>query len=130
NDVVPTRLEATIAAMKTLVERLPPRVEVGLVTFSSTAHVLQPPTRDRRLILTGLGLLGPEAGTALGDGLAAAVKLTIDALERQGIRRKQGHFLPAAIVLESDGAQNRGQVSPAQAAAVAKKAGIRVYGVA
>ncbi len=46
------------------------------------------------------------------------------------MRRVPGHFLPAAIVLESDGAQNRGATTPAQAALAAKKAGIRVYGVA
>src|SRR5438128_1119677 len=38
SDIGPTRLEATVAAMKSLVERLPSRVEVGLVTFSSTAQ--------------------------------------------------------------------------------------------
>ena len=33
-------------------------------------------------------------------------------------------------MLESDGAQNRGSITPIQAAQVAKKAGVRVYGVA
>ena len=39
-------------------------------------------------------------------------------------------FLPAAIVLESDGAQNRGTATPEQAAEYAKQQGVRIYGVA
>ena len=41
-----------------------------------------------------------------------------------------GTYLPAAIVLESDGAQNRGTVTPLAAAEEAQAAGVRLYGVA
>jgi Ca-activated chloride channel family protein len=51
-------------------------------------------------------------------------------LSRAGVVRKPGQNLPAAIVLLSDGAQNRGVLQPLQAAANAKAAGIRVYTVA
>jgi Ca-activated chloride channel family protein len=129
-DVKPTRLAATVGAMRTFLDRLPQRIEVGLVAFSTKAEVVQTPTRDRQLVLKGLRSLQPEAGTALGAGLAAAVKLAVTSLEQEGIRREPGHYLPAAIVLESDGAQNRGPVTPARAAQEAKKAGVRVYGVA
>jgi Ca-activated chloride channel family protein len=128
-DVQPTRLKATVAAMQTFLDQLPKRFEVGVVTFSSTAEVVQAPTRDRRLVLQALASLSPQAGTGLGDGLAAAVKLTVDSLARQGIRRAPGHDLPAVIVLQSDGASNRGTVTPLQAAHRAEAAGLRVDGV-
>src|SRR5262249_60141372 len=46
------------------------------------------------------------------------------------VERKPGEQLPAAIVLMSDGAQNRGFLQPLQAARNAKAAGIKVYTVA
>jgi len=129
-DVEPTRLDAAVNAMRSFLDRLPSRFKVGLVTFSTEPEVLAPPTRDRQLIRDALGYLMPEAGTALGDGLGAAVKLAVSSLARAGIHRRPGKYLPAAIVLESDGAQNRGALQPDEAARLAKAAGIRVYGVA
>jgi Ca-activated chloride channel family protein len=88
------------------------------------------PTTDRAAATEALGRLGLMAGTDLGDGLASATSLAADAHRRDGIEVAPGHPAPAAIVLESDGAQNRGALTAAQAALVAKKAGIRVYGIA
>ena len=51
-------------------------------------------------------------------------------LRAEGVRREGAGYLPAAIALESDGAQNRGRAMPKQAAAQARAAGVRVYGVA
>jgi Ca-activated chloride channel homolog len=129
-DVEPTRLDAAVNAMRSFLDRLPSRYKVGLVTFSTEPEVLAPPTRDRQIIRDSLGYLMPEAGTALGDGLGAAVKLAVSSLARAGVHRQPGHYLPAEIVLESDGAQNRGVLQPDEAARLAKAAGIRVYGVA
>src|SRR5438270_4255879 len=129
-DVKPTRLDAAIAAMRVFVASLPANVQVGLVSFSDTAKVVVAPTRDRTAVLTGLTTLGPLTGTALGLGLAAAVRLTMTTLVRQGIRRQPGRRLPATIVLESDGAQNLGPLSPDEAAARARAAGIRIDGIA
>jgi Ca-activated chloride channel homolog len=129
-DIRPTRLGATVAAMQSLLERLPARFEVGLVSFSNTATVVQAPTRNRPLLRQALTTLSPVAATGLGDGLAAAVKLTVASLAQEGIRRAPGNDLPALIILESDGAQNHGTITPLQAALQAKAAGIRVDGVA
>jgi len=130
NDVEPTRLDAAVAAMRTFIDRLPPRFKVGLVAFSSEPEVLAPPTRDRELVREALGYLTPEAGTAIGDGLETAVKLVKNSLAQAGYRRKAGQPVPAAIVLMSDGAQNRGVLQPIDAARNAKAAGIKVYTVA
>jgi Mg-chelatase subunit ChlD len=129
-DIAPGRLDAAVVAMRTFLTHLPSRSRVGLVAFSSNTAVEVAPTLDRASVLAALSGLSPEAGTALGDGLAAAVKLTVGSLARDGIRQAPGHYLPAAIVLESDGAQNRGTLTPLEAAQLAKDAGIRVDGVA
>ncbi len=88
------------------------------------------PTTDRAAISAALDVLSPQAGTALGDGVAAAVKILVSNLAASGVYQNAGEFLPGAIVLESDGAQNRGTVTPFAAASVAKAAGVRIYGVA
>jgi len=129
-DVKPSRLDAAVAAMQEFVHKLPKNVKIGLVAFSSTAEVLTKPTTDRQAIEDGLSYLSPEAGTALGDGLLAGSRLIVSSLAAVGVHHVGGRFLPAAIVLESDGAQNRGIATPQQAAAYAKKNGIRIYGVA
>ena len=130
NDVQPSRLDAAVEAMRTFMVKVPKRVKVGLVAFSSSAEVLSQPTTDRETINEGLGFLAPEAGTALGDGLSTASRLIVTTLARQGVHKEPGKNLPAAIVLESDGSQNRGTTTPQQAARAAKAAGIRVYAVA
>lgn len=130
NDVEPTRLDAAVGAMRTFLDKLPSQYKVGLVAFSSEPEVLAAPTRDRQLVREALGYLMPEAGTAIGDGLQVGVRLVQSSLAHVGFERKPGQPVPAAIVLMSDGAQNRGLLQPLQAARDAKAAGIKVYTVA
>jgi Ca-activated chloride channel homolog len=130
DDVEPTRLDAAISAMRSFLDRLPKRFKVGLVAFSSEPEVLAPPTRDRQVVRDALGYLQPEAGTAIGDGLDVAVKQAVASLANDGIERKPNESVPAAVVLLSDGAQNRGRLQPLQAAQHARDAGIKVYTVA
>jgi len=129
-DLEPTRLDAAVTAMRGFLDSVPSSLRVGLVAFSSQPQVLAQPTADHQLVREQLGYLAPESATALGDGLAAAVKLAVFSLARVGVHHQPGEFLPAAIVLESDGAQNRGVLQPDQAARIARAAGVRVYGVA
>jgi Ca-activated chloride channel homolog len=129
-DVHPSRLDAAVTAMHTFLENVPKRVNVGLVTFSSTADVLTPPTNDHQTVDDVLNYLTPEAATALSGGLETATKLVVRSLRAKGVEHEPGSYLPAAIVLESDGSQNRGSETPADAARHAKAAGVRVYGVA
>jgi Ca-activated chloride channel family protein len=130
NDVEPTRLDAAISAMRTFLDQLPKRFKVGLVAFSSEPEVLAEPTRDRQTVRESLSYLQPEAGTAIGDGLDVAVKLAQSSLTQEGVVRKPNGDVPAAIVMLSDGAQNRGRLQPLQSAQKAKDAGIKVFTVA
>ena len=127
-DVKPTRLGATQSAMATFADKVPKGVKVGLVTFSSNADLLVIPTTDRAVLHEGIDLLVPEAGTAIGDGLAMAVQVAKTSLG--GVPKGKDGKVPAAIVLLSDGAQTRGVLTPLEGAARARDAGIRVFTVA
>lgn len=127
-DVKPTRLGAAQAAMSAFAAKVPKGVQIGLVSFSSNPDLLVIPTTDRAILQEGVDLLVPEAGTAIGDGLASAVQVVATAL--RGTRKGKDGKLPGAIVLLSDGAQTRGTLSPLDGAARARDAGIRVFTVA
>jgi Ca-activated chloride channel family protein len=129
-DVTPSRIAAAVASMHLFLDKLPASDKVGLVAFSDRTEIIDSPTTDRAAVGAGLDVLSPEAGTALGDGVAAAVKMIVSSLGAAGVHHQVGEFLPAAIVLESDGSQNRGKLTPFEAANLAKEAGIRIYGVA
>jgi len=127
-DVKPTRLGAAQNAMAAFADRVPKGVKVGLVSFSTGPNLLVIPTTDRSVLHEGIDLLSPEAGTAIGDGLALAVQ-TVKTAVGDAPRSKDGK-VPGAIVLLSDGAQTRGTLTPLQGAARARDAGIRVFTVA
>jgi Ca-activated chloride channel homolog len=127
NDVKPTRLGAAQHAMAVFSDKVPKKVRIGLVSFSTGPDVLVSPTVDRGVLQEGIDLLSPEAGTAIGDGLGVAVQVVKSSVA-DAPRGKDGK-LPGAIVLLSDGAQTRGILTPMQGAALARNAGIRVFTV-
>ena len=129
-DVEPTRLDAAVIAMRNFVQKLPTGFKVGLVQFSDDAQVLSAPTTDHELISQRLDLLEPDSGTAIGIGLMTAIGLVRSSLLHDGVVRKPGQALPAAIVLLSDGKQNQGLVTPLQAARRARADGIVIDSVA
>ena len=127
-DLKPTRLGAAQAAMAAFADKVPKNVKVGLVSFSTGPNLLVIPTTDREILHEGIDLLSPEAGTAIGDGLALAVQ-TVKTSVADAPRAKDGK-IPGAIILLSDGAQTRGTLTPLQGAGRARDAGVRVFTVA
>jgi Ca-activated chloride channel family protein len=134
-DVSPSRLEATKAALRDFVKQQPKGVNIGLVAFSDTASLLQPPTADKDLLLRSIGQLQPERGTDIGDGLRVA----LDAL-RQNADLPPAAAKPAVtatatpapaaqspgtVVLLSDGESNTGP-QPLDVAREAATQGVRV----
>jgi Ca-activated chloride channel family protein len=113
-----TRLEVVKAAGgKFIARRTGDRV--GLIVFGSQAYVQTPLTFDRNTVQamlreTEIGLAGQE--TAIGDAIGLAVK-----------RLKEQPAGSRALVLLTDGTNTAGEVSPTQAAALAKEQGIRIY---
>jgi Ca-activated chloride channel family protein len=137
-DVKPTRLGAAQAAVRTFLERVPKRVRVGLIAFSSEPEVAAPPSTDRALVrqsLDELDFLQAYGGTALGDALAAAVELGKKTLGEQKGPQTIAYTVSKAnplvtILFLSDGKQTRGTLQPLEGAQRAKAAGIPVYTVA
>ncbi|HYW11993.1 MAG TPA: VWA domain-containing protein [Longimicrobium sp.] len=95
---------------------------IGLVAFAAQAMTRVPLTRDYGILseaVAGLESGGLGEGTAIGDGLAASAARLRRAEERSKV-----------VVLMSDGASNRGDINPRQAAQAAAALGIRVYTIA
>jgi Ca-activated chloride channel homolog len=94
----------------------------ALVLFSGHPVTLSPLTADHvRLytILDRLELSSRDDGTAIGSALMTAVRRLSDSPARSRV-----------ILLLTDGAQNRGRVTPLEAAEEAKSQGIRIHTVA
>jgi len=140
-DVKPSRIGAATAAVRTFLDRVPGRLQVGLIAFAGDPAVATPPTTNHDLVRKSLDTIEwfPSfGGTAIGDALAAAVKLG-----QQAVTGDNGNLASAStaapdtpthglvsILFLSDGAQTRGELEPSQGADLAKAAGIPVYTVA
>jgi Ca-activated chloride channel family protein len=122
-DVEPSRLLAAQRAAERFLDRVPDRLQVGLVGFSTAPHTVLEPTTRREQVRAALLALAADGGTATGDALAVA-------LERLAEQRgADGRRAPAAIVLLSDGKATDGE----DPVAVARRAGaarVPVYTVA
>src|SRR5690606_26509501 len=117
------RLQAIKPVIQAFIERRPSD-RIGIVLFSGRAYTMAPLTFDHDWLASQLerikiGLI--EDGTAIGDGLGVALtRLEQAKREAGGIR--QGAF----VVLLTDGANNRGSLTPRQSAELAKSRGIPV----
>jgi Ca-activated chloride channel family protein len=144
-DVAPTRLAAAQEAVRTFLDRVPPRLRVGLIAFAGDPQVAAPPTTDRELLhasLDSIDLFPGYSGTAIGDALALAVELAEQATggggtggdgDGQTIALRTAAPAPSAeesvasILFLSDGSQTRGFLEPLQGAELARTAGIPVF---
>lgn len=100
---------------------------IGVVVFAGRAYTLAPLTFDhdwlaRQIGRLKIGMNGFEDGTAIGDGLGVALTRLDQAGREEGNKRK-GAF----VVLMTDGANNRGLLTPEQATEIAKARGVPVY---
>jgi Ca-activated chloride channel family protein len=138
-DVKPSRIGAATQAVRLFLDRVPKRLRVGLIAFAGEPAVATPPTRDHRLVREALDTIQwyPSfGGTAIGDALAAAVRLGQQAVSDESQNFASATTSPASarglvsILFLSDGAQTRGELEPLEGADRAKAAGIPVYTVA
>src|SRR3954471_24689468 len=118
------RLQAIKPVIQAFIERRPTD-RIGIVLFSGRAYTMAPLTFDhdwlaRQLGRVRIGMI--EDGTAIGDGLGVALT-RLEQAKRESGGKRQGAF----IVLMTDGANNRGALTPAQATELAKSRGIPVY---
>lgn len=94
----------------------------ALVLFSAHPVTLSPLTTDHTRLLRMLARLDLDSrddGTCIGSALMTAVRRLEDSPARSRV-----------ILLMTDGVQNRGRVTPIEAAEEARRSGIRIHAVA
>jgi Ca-activated chloride channel family protein len=147
-DVKPTRLVAAQRALHTFLDKVPPRLKVGLVLFAGEAQVATPPTIDHELVseaIDEVDFFHGFGGTAIGDAIATAVRVGLDSAGVQGgsvsaapqsrqlaayvTETKKPASTLVSILFLSDGHQTRGVLAPLAGADKARAAGIPVYTV-
>jgi Ca-activated chloride channel homolog len=117
-DVSPSRIEAAKAAANEFVRLLPPRINLGLVTFAGTATVSVSPTTDRESVVRAIDSIQLRESTAIGE----AIYSSLDAIKAVSTQEEGGEQTPATIVLMSDGDSKQGRpVNNATSAARAAK---------
>ncbi len=132
DDLQPNRLTGAKMAAHEFVRALPGGFRVGLVTFSSYATTVVPPTTDRARIHDAIDRLTPEYATAIGEGLLEAIWALpgrVRPLAGGAAPPAPAGKLPAGVVvLLSDGQSNRG-THPIEAARIARDLQVKVYTV-
>lgn len=115
-DVLPTRLQAAQKAAKEFADLLPKRINLGLISFASSANVLVPPTLNRGSVKKAISGLHLAERTAIGEAIFSslqAIRVFSHATTAKGEKSP-----PARIVLLSDGSNTWGRpISSAIAAA-------------
>ena len=102
-DVKPTRIEAAKAAATSFLDDVPPKVNVGLVTFAGTSRIAVAPTTDRQAVADAIAAAELDDGTAIGN----AIESSLDAIASMP-PAPDNAVVPAAIVLMSDGTTTMG----------------------
>ena len=153
-DVEPSRLVAMQTAAKQFVGDAAPKTKIGVVTFASTATLVQPPTDDREAVIAAIDRIQLQRATATGSGLIVSLatifpdagfdvstalfgrdtqrNLPIEA--RKGEAKKDfkpvepGSYNNAVVILLSDGQRTTGP-DPIEVAKLAADRGVRVYTV-
>jgi Ca-activated chloride channel homolog len=141
DDVYPSRLAAAQAAAKSFIAEQPAGTRIGVVEFSASAALVQPPTRSREDLERTIDALQPQSATALGSAILVALKTVFPEaevdLQSANLRRRPnaapstvqpGSFKSAAVILLTDG-QNSAGPDPMEAARMAAERGLRVYTV-
>ncbi len=127
-DIEPSRFEAMKDAATDFVELLPPRINLGLVSFSGSASTLVAPTTDRDQVNGAISNLELSEATAIGEAIFTS--LTTISTFQSSLDVVEGDELPPArILLLSDGYNTVGRENT-QAIAAAQGAGVEVSTIA
>ena len=155
-DVKPSRIEAAQEALRRFIEAQPPQVKVGVVTFSATASVAQPPTTSRDDLFKSIESLQMQPGSAVGSAILIALAqlvpgsgidvnqilsdaesppardkgraLNAPEADLGKTRAEPGSNKAAAIILVTDGQGNLGP-DPLKMAQLAAEHGVKVHTV-
>jgi Ca-activated chloride channel homolog len=139
-DINPNRIEAAKVAAVSFVQQQRPATRVGIVAFSGTASIVQPPTTDHDAAISAIKQLTLERSTAIGSGILVSLNAIYgnlytdtfggDIATAPGVASPtpvpQGMHVPATVILLTDGANVQGP-SPIEAAQKAADLGVRVF---
>ncbi len=137
-DIQPNRMEAAKAAALSFIKNQEPTTQIGIVAFAGFAELVQPPTTDQELLRDAVKSLTTARRTAIGSGILKSIEglaefdKNVPPLDPTGqlaspnIPNTGGEYIPAIIVLLTDGVSNSGPL-PLDAAQEAVTRGIRVY---
>jgi Ca-activated chloride channel family protein len=123
-DVAPNRDAAARQAAVSFIEDLPARFNVGLVSFSGGASIVEAPTQDHAAVAAAVGELTLGSGTAIGEAVFSCLQALTLLPEADGQAPP-----PARIVLLSDGTNTVGR-SVGEAVSAATSAGVPVSTIA
>eukprot|EP01047_Picozoa_sp_COSAG01_P000413 COSAG01_NODE_7_length_54400_cov_1218.054935_37_plen_332_part_00 len=117
-DLKPLRLDAAKTTIQSFISKRK-HDQIGLIIFGSSAYTQCPLTLDYDLLSTltaqvNIGDAGQE--TAIGTAIATALN-----------RLKNSTAKSKIIILLTDGENNKGQITPINAANLAQTLGIKVY---
>ena len=82
-DIQPSRFEAARAAARAFLERKPRNVRVGIVAFSATAALIQPPTTSRDDLFAAMDRLRTQRGTAIGSGIIVSLDAIFEGTQKK-----------------------------------------------
>ncbi|MBA3431831.1 MAG: VWA domain-containing protein, partial [Actinobacteria bacterium] len=128
-DVAPNRLEAARRAAVGLVNSLPDRFQIGVVTFADKGKALTRPTTDRVAVLRALNSLDSlerKSGTAIGEGMARGLEIGAPASSDPGGNESK---VPTVMLLLSDGNNTTGR-EPDVIAERARRQDVRIHSIA
>lgn len=118
-DFRPNRLEASKDVASHFVSGRP-NDNIGLVLFGKESYTMCPMTSDHAVVGNMINSVTFDlidgGSTAIGDGLVTAVN-----------RIRSGQAKSKVVILLTDGSNNSGDVSPKDAARVAKAMDVRLY---
>jgi Ca-activated chloride channel family protein len=126
DDVSPSRLKAAQSAANAFVAQLPPKINVGLVSFDGTARVDVAPTTDRDAVKRAIDRLELHEGTAIGDAIFSSLQAIKDVSQATDSTTQD---VPARIVLMSDGKTTVGRAND-EGVAAANEAKVPVSTIA
>jgi Ca-activated chloride channel family protein len=138
-DIPPNRLIAAEQAAASFIDRQGGSTQIGIVAFAGFAELIQAPTTDQEVLLDVVESLTTGRRTAIGSAILESLDaiaeiddsvapIADDAIpgDEPPAAVPNGAFVPAIIVLLTDGASNTGPV-PVEAAQEAAARGVRVY---
>jgi len=118
-DIRPTRFKATKSVVREFINRRP-NDRIGAVVFGIDAYTLLPLTTDREALRTALRGLQLDQIDGRGTAIGNAVGVSLNRLKRSRAKSK-------VMILLTDGESNAGNVSPSQAADLARAMGVKIY---